>query len=264
MEVAVDEAEPETEEVVAEAEPVMQFPDASGKWRGAHDGDMHFEGTATGDPGIENWSITIADSTALVSGYPEGTEDPVDETVDTSEWEGTGEQTAALWVRPTDGTAVVIDTCDIEVACTEEATEACSGGDPNYYDSCGNKGSRIDTCSSSESCVESGGSATCDADCGNGTVDSGEDCDGTDMDSNTCLTEGYDSGSISCSSSCTLDVSDCCTDDAYTQCYDDDVYYYDSCGSRGSKKTDCGTTSGCENTSSSRSVSSSKARDGPA
>jgi len=141
------------------------------------------------------------------------------------------------------------DESDCET-CTEEADEQCDGGHPYYYDSCGERGDRIDTCSSSETCLEKSGSATCDANCGNGSVDSGEDCDGTELGGSECTDLGYDGGDLGCSSSCTFDESSCCEDEAYTQCYGGDVYYYDSCDDRGSKKEDCGTTSGCEDTSS--------------
>ena len=44
--------------------------------------------------------------------------------------------------------------------------------------------------------------------CGDGFVDTGEDCDGDDLNSGTCVTEGFASGSLSCSS-CSFDTSSC-------------------------------------------------------
>lgn len=58
--------------------------------------------------------------------------------------------------------------------------------------------------------------------CGNGNIDSGEGCDGSNFGGNTCLTFGYADGSLTCTSSCQIDVSSCsnpidCTTD--TDCY---------------------------------------------
>jgi hypothetical protein len=45
--------------------------------------------------------------------------------------------------------------------------------------------------------------------CGNGVIDSGEQCDGVNLSGQTCLSKGYASGTLSCSSTCTLNVSAC-------------------------------------------------------
>jgi len=45
--------------------------------------------------------------------------------------------------------------------------------------------------------------------CGNGTKETGEECDGTDFDSTYCTSYGYNSGSLSCTVSCTIDSSAC-------------------------------------------------------
>jgi hypothetical protein len=45
--------------------------------------------------------------------------------------------------------------------------------------------------------------------CGNGKLDSGEACDGTNLNSKTCQTEGFQSGTLSCSASCTLNTASC-------------------------------------------------------
>lgn len=51
------------------------------------------------------------------------------------------------------------------------------------------------------------GSAT--DDCGNDTIDAGEQCDGSDLGTATCSGEGFAGGLLSCDSSCQLDVSGC-------------------------------------------------------
>ena len=46
--------------------------------------------------------------------------------------------------------------------------------------------------------------------CGNGTVDPGEQCDGTNLDGKTCWTRGYPGGTLACSpTSCLFDESNC-------------------------------------------------------
>lgn len=45
--------------------------------------------------------------------------------------------------------------------------------------------------------------------CGNGVIDGGEQCDGSNLNGATCATQGFSSGTLSCSSSCTFDTSSC-------------------------------------------------------
>ena len=45
--------------------------------------------------------------------------------------------------------------------------------------------------------------------CGNGVLDGFEECDGTNLRGETCSSLGLESGSLSCSSSCTFDTSGC-------------------------------------------------------
>ena len=47
------------------------------------------------------------------------------------------------------------------------------------------------------------------ASCGNGIVDGGEDCDGGNLGGNTCVSLGYDGGSLSCTAGCQLNVANC-------------------------------------------------------
>ena len=47
------------------------------------------------------------------------------------------------------------------------------------------------------------------ATCGNGTIDSGEQCDGSALAGATCVSRGYTGGSLSCNSNCTFDVGNC-------------------------------------------------------
>ncbi|MFH1802787.1 MAG: hypothetical protein ABH864_05070 [archaeon] len=45
--------------------------------------------------------------------------------------------------------------------------------------------------------------------CGDGNVDDGEGCDGSNLNGETCQTQGFDSGSLSCDSSCNIITSGC-------------------------------------------------------
>jgi hypothetical protein len=69
------------------------------------------------------------------------------------------------------------------------------------------------------------GTATCPGDCsawdtsgcstcGNGMINGAEECDGADLGGQTCMTQGYASGPLGCSPSCTFDTSMCVGIDA--------------------------------------------------
>ncbi|MFA5945925.1 MAG: hypothetical protein WC802_03390 [Patescibacteria group bacterium] len=45
--------------------------------------------------------------------------------------------------------------------------------------------------------------------CGDGIIQPGEACDGANMNSRTCITEGFTGGTISCQANCTLQTSAC-------------------------------------------------------
>lgn len=45
--------------------------------------------------------------------------------------------------------------------------------------------------------------------CGNGIVETGEECDGADLDGQTCVGLGYAGGALTCNSDCTFNTSSC-------------------------------------------------------
>lgn len=55
--------------------------------------------------------------------------------------------------------------------------------------------------------VESGASFS--GYCGDGFIDPGEECEGSDLNGQTCVTKGFASGALSCTSSCAFDTSAC-------------------------------------------------------
>ncbi|MBT4835116.1 hypothetical protein HON86_00665 [Candidatus Woesearchaeota archaeon] len=82
-------------------------------------------------------------------------------------------------------------------------------------------------CSINEICaVVMGSGGLCVADesslCGDNMIEGDEVCDGSDLNSETCQTKGFDSGTLSCSNDCsTFDTSDC-TDEETSDSQDTD------------------------------------------
>ena len=94
---------------------------------------------------------------------------------------------------------------------TCDAEETCSGC-PADCD-----GEQAD-CSSGETCEVVFGSGSCiEAEsslCNNNLVEGSEICDGSDLNSETCVTQGFNSGSLGCSSNClSFDTSSCVNGD---------------------------------------------------
>lgn len=56
--------------------------------------------------------------------------------------------------------------------------------------------------------------------CGNGEVETGEECDSNNLEGQTCLTLGYDGGSLSCTSACSLNRTACYNNEPEPVCGD--------------------------------------------
>lgn len=74
------------------------------------------------------------------------------------------------------------------------------------------------SCVCDESCVNAGiPGGTCEFAvpecplpvCGNGVAETGEECDDPDFRGETCLSQGFDGGTLACTGICTLDTSGC-------------------------------------------------------
>ncbi|MBI3623223.1 putative metal-binding motif-containing protein [Candidatus Pacearchaeota archaeon] len=63
--------------------------------------------------------------------------------------------------------------------------------------------------------------------CGNGVINTGEQCDGSNLNSKTCVTQGFASGTLSCTSSCTFNTAGCITTPSCTDT-DGDKYVKES------------------------------------
>lgn len=55
--------------------------------------------------------------------------------------------------------------------------------------------------------------------CGNGVLESGEECDGSAFGGKTCLTYGYNQGTLSCYGTCQVNLSNCSNSGTTENCY---------------------------------------------
>jgi cysteine-rich repeat protein len=91
-----------------------------------------------------------------------------------------------------DNTDACTNTCAV-AACGDgytQAGEACDDGNTTGGDGC---------------------DATCQTEpvCGNSIIEAGETCDGANLGGETCSSQGFTSGILSCKDNCTLDTSAC-------------------------------------------------------
>lgn len=76
---------------------------------------------------------------------------------------------------------------------------------------CGRNGTACVACGAGTTCTTATG--TCDpiAACGNNTIEGSEVCDGTALNGQTCVTQGYAGGTLTCNASCTGYVTSSCS-----------------------------------------------------
>lgn len=91
-----------------------------------------------------------------------------------------------------------------------DSGEECDGSNLNSK-TCQTQGFQSGTLSCNASCKLNASGCTNGnvTTCGNGTLDSGEECEGSNLNGKTCLTQGFQSGTLSCSATCTLDTTGC-------------------------------------------------------
>ncbi|HRV17952.1 MAG TPA: hypothetical protein P5317_08070, partial [Myxococcota bacterium] len=87
--------------------------------------------------------------------------------------------------------------------------EQCDGANLNEQ-TCETQGFDGGTLSCTAACqFDTSGCADAPADCGNGEIDEGEQCDGANLNEQTCETQGFDGGTLSCTAACQFDTTGC-------------------------------------------------------
>ncbi|MFH0936502.1 MAG: hypothetical protein V1815_02385, partial [Candidatus Woesearchaeota archaeon] len=145
--------------------------------------------------------------------------------------------------------------------------DGITGGNPEYYFTAYEGSNTISSGTTDDRLLivlESGSSGTCS----NGNINSGEDCDGDNLNSKTCSLLGWDSGTLNCDASCHFDFSSCtppgtCDNDnnketgeecdgsdlnSITQCENIDQHYTSgtlSCNNCLYNESNCKTSSQC-------------------
>ena len=90
-----------------------------------------------------------------------------------------------------------------------EAGEQCDGVNLNEQ-TCVTKGFGGGTLSCTANCkFDTSGCTDAPADCGNGVIDAGEQCDGTNLNEQTCESQGFDGGTLSCTTTCQFNTTGC-------------------------------------------------------
>ena len=120
------------------------------------------------------------------------------------------------------GTLSCTATCQFDTSgCTDapadcgngviDAGEQCDGANLNEQ-TCESQGFDGGTLSCTTTCqFNTTGCTRIPADCGNGEIDEGEQCDGTNLNSQSCETQGFDGGTLSCTAACQFDTTGCTT-----------------------------------------------------
>jgi len=117
--------------------------------------------------------------------------------------------------------------CDPQCHLITDACSTCGDGDIALTEACdGNQfggetcvslgfGGGVLSCADDCSALDTSGCQALPS-CGDGEQNGGEQCDGNDFGGNSCITQGFDMGTLDCTASCVLDVSDC--EDDLTGC----------------------------------------------
>ncbi len=98
------------------------------------------------------------------------------------------------------------DISDITSECAgpNELIIQCPGTNGDYNCSLFGEGSVFKISGLSHTSIKQLGSY-----CGDGVIDAGEQCDGAALNAKTCVTQGFDSGLISCTSACQISTASC-------------------------------------------------------
>ena len=109
-----------------------------------------------------------------------------------------------------DGCGNILDcgTCASGYSCNENVNPPVCVADEGSCvpETCQSLG--LDCGTASDGCGGTLDCGPCDT-CGNGQIDSGEACDGSNLNGQSCASLGFDTGTLTCNSDCTLDQSQC-------------------------------------------------------
>ena len=108
-----------------------------------------------------------------------------------------------------DGCGNMIDCgiCESGFTCNESVIPpVCVSDEACVPDTCESLGLECGT--ASDGCGGTLDCGTCST-CGNGQIDSGEACDGNNLNGKSCESLGYDTGTLSCNADCTFSESQC-------------------------------------------------------
>ena len=121
--------------------------------------------------------------------------------------------------------------------CNPHASYQCYDNDIYWYDSCGTREDKKEECGTTE---PSGDYYCYDNDLYRNYIHRG-------CRENSCYEETVRVKELECGSDgCANGHCNTCTSHSYYQCYDNDVYWYDSCDNREEKKEEC-SSAGCSN-----------------
>jgi hypothetical protein len=219
--------------------------------------ELFVSGSLECDAGVDKWSLAVNED-VVFSSFPGEPAVSFSENVDLAPYNlPSGEASVGLWARSAgNDTACLLDSKTIDLGgstgdgdgdgdgCVDGAETHCVGNDVYFFDSCGVQGNVAETCTGGAVCVEqSPTTAACEEPpptCTGNGADLGEECDGNDLQGETCQSQGFDSGTLMCNDACQIDTSGCCNDNEYHQCYNGDVWWYDSCDQLGALKENCG------------------------
>jgi surface antigen len=179
------------------------------------DGKLSISGMVHCPAGIDKWSIAVQEE-VVFSDFPTDQTIEFSELIDLSNFDFTTSNVAVgLWARPAGGDACLLDDEALVVEgddCTATSNTQCAGNTVVHVDSCGELGEVAEVCSGDAVCVDvTPTSAECQIPletCGNGNIDPGEQCDGSNLGGATCENQGYGTGVLACTA-CTFDASEC-------------------------------------------------------
>ena len=147
----------------------------------------------------------------------------------------------AAYLTVSDGTNTITNSCTAYVRqpCTLNATQQCYNGSVYNFDSCGNQGDLVQTCTngcSNGACTVPTCTPNATQQCVGNAVYNFDSCGNQGTLVQTC------SSNQTCSSGACVTS---CTSNATKACHAGSVYWYDSCGNLGSLYQTC--TNGCSN-----------------